>query len=534
MALVALAAVAFPLLAAAQSTTTFVSNTGQPSDRESFTERDRAQRFTTGSHANGYDLSGVRLMFGRGYFFLSVSVCMTDTNGFPTSSCTPLTYKNETYRSTEPPVNPGLYTAPANTVLHPNTTYAVLARTSQAAAVALPLTRSDANDAGASGGWSIGDAYDCFNCGWGGPPHTWVSHNEASLQIQILGTERTAPIVAAVRSVAVTSTPALTSSGATSPDTYAVGERIYFTATFNNRVAVLGDPEFEFSLANPGVSGNDARRAAYDTGRSTTRKLVFGYTVQATDQDTDGIWVGDQTRTFQLDSNDGIVTMASSRDATLAHRSLGTQPAHKVDGTRSPPAGVDPDPPLTASLSGPPEHDGRTAFKLTLTFSEEVSMSYRTVRERLFTVSGAAITDVRRLDPGSNLRYELTVRPGGSGAARLARAALPACGESDTICTADGRALEGPPTFTVPGPARLSVAGATVEEGPDAALAFAVTLNRERHAAVTVDYATSDGSATAGQDYTAASGTLTFAAGETAKNVSVAVLDDTEVEGVER
>ena len=537
MALVALAAVAFPLLAAAQSTTTFVSNTGQPSDRESFTERDRAQRFTTGSHANGYDLSGVRLMLGRGYLFLSVSVCMTDTNGFPTSSCTPLTFRREYTDNSggglSIPVNPGLYTAPANTVLHPNTTYAVLARTSQAAAVALPLTRSDANDAGASGGWSIGDAYDCFNCGWGGPPHTWVSHNEASLQIQILGTERTAPIVAAVRSVAVTSTPALTSSGATSPDTYAVGERIYFTATFNNRVAVLGDPEFEFSLANPGVSGNDARRAAYDTGRSTTRKLVFGYTVQATDQDTDGIWVGDQTRTFQLDSNDGIVTIASSRDATLAHRSLGTQPAHKVDGTRSPPAGVDPDPPLTASLSGAPEHDGRTAFKLTLTFSEEVSMSYRTVRERLFTVSGAAITDVRRLDPGSNLRYELTVRPGGSGAVRLARAALPACGESDTICTADGRALEGPPTLTVPGTARLSVADATVEEGPDAALAFAVTLNRERHAAVTVDYATSDGSATAGQDYTAASGTLTFAAGETAKNVSVAVLDDTEVEGVE-
>ena len=37
---------------------------------------------------------------------------------------------------------------------------------------------------------------------------------------------------------------------------------------------------------------------------------------------------------------------------------------------------------------------------------------------------------------------------------------------------------------------------------------------------------TSDGTATAGSDYTATSGTLTFAAGETAKTVSVPVLDD--------
>ena len=49
-------------------------------------------------------------------------------------------------------------------------------------------------------------------------------------------------------------------------------------------------------------------------------------------------------------------------------------------------------------------------------------------------------------------------------------------------------------------------------------------------AAVTVDYATHDGTATAGQDYTAKSGTLTFAPGETTKTVSVPVLADTNVD----
>ena len=50
---------------------------------------------------------------------------------------------------------------------------------------------------------------------------------------------------------------------------------------------------------------------------------------------------------------------------------------------------------------------------------------------------------------------------------------------------------------------------------------------------MTVDYATRDGSARAGEDYTAASGTLTFAPGEASKTVEVAVLDDAHDEGEE-
>jgi hypothetical protein len=50
---------------------------------------------------------------------------------------------------------------------------------------------------------------------------------------------------------------------------------------------------------------------------------------------------------------------------------------------------------------------------------------------------------------------------------------------------------------------------------------------------VTVSYATSDGTASAGSDYTAASGTLTLADGETSASFSVAILDDTTYEGNE-
>ena len=82
-------------------------------------------------------------------------------------------------------------------------------------------------------------------------------------------------------------------------------------------------------------------------------------------------------------------------------------------------------------------------------------------------------------------------------------------------------------------PPALSVADARAEEGVDAALDFAVTLNRASVGTVTVDYATGYGTASRGRDYIAKSGTLTFAAGETEKTVSVTVLDDALDEGNE-
>src|SRR5436305_3514348 len=50
---------------------------------------------------------------------------------------------------------------------------------------------------------------------------------------------------------------------------------------------------------------------------------------------------------------------------------------------------------------------------------------------------------------------------------------------------------------------------------------------------VTVDYATADGTATSGSDYTAVTGTLTFAPGETAKSIDVTVRGDTTPENNE-
>ena len=63
---------------------------------------------------------------------------------------------------------------------------------------------------------------------------------------------------------------------------------------------------------------------------------------------------------------------------------------------------------------------------------------------------------------------------------------------------------------------------------------FTVTLEAESGRTATLEWSTADGTATAGEDYTAVTGrTLTFAAGETRKTIEVALLQDAVREGDE-
>ena len=69
------------------------------------------------------------------------------------------------------------------------------------------------------------------------------------------------------------------------------------------------------------------------------------------------------------------------------------------------------------------------------------------------------------------------------------------------------------------------VSAVTVGEGEGTA-EFAVTLSAESALEVKASYATSDGTATAGEDYTGARGMLTIGPGETTGKVAVSILDD--------
>jgi sugar lactone lactonase YvrE len=83
-----------------------------------------------------------------------------------------------------------------------------------------------------------------------------------------------------------------------------------------------------------------------------------------------------------------------------------------------------------------------------------------------------------------------------------------------------------------PGTLQLSAPTFAVNEGAGSANIL-VTRTGGMSGAVSVNYATSNGTATAGSDYTTTSGTLSFAEGETTKSFSVPVSDDSTYEGDE-
>ena len=84
-------------------------------------------------------------------------------------------------------------------------------------------------------------------------------------------------------------------------------------------------------------------------------------------------------------------------------------------------------------------------------------------------------------------------------------------------------ATNAPPTLPA-----VSIADASIIEGTggDHLLAFKVEMSKAAAAPISVHFATTDGTAAAGSDYTSQTGTITFAAGETIKTLLVPILGD--------
>ena len=185
------------------------------------------------------------------------------------------------------------------------------------------------------------------------------------------------------------------------------------------------------------------------------------------------------------------------------------------------------------------EHDGSgpVVFKVKFNKRPKADYSYRTMRDTTLQIRqgdrSLNATEARRLNRPHNDEWEVTIEPISKEDLHIAIAAPASCSDTGAVCTGDDEVLSNSISKTIQGPPGLSVADARVEEAAGATLDFAVTLGRASSSTVTVDYATSDGTAAAGEDYTATSGTLTFNAGETSKTVSVPVLDDAHDEGSE-
>ena len=188
---------------------------------------------------------------------------------------------------------------------------------------------------------------------------------------------------------------------------------------------------------------------------------------------------------------------------------------------------------LTASFANvPADHNGGN-FTFDLNFSENVEAGYARIRDDAFTVSGGTIAIASRKTPGQQPGLDRGGGPVGNGSVSITLPETTDCDASGAICTDDSRKLSQSTSATVAGPPAIAISDATVQEAEGAVLVFTATLSHASSRAVTVDYATSDGTAVAGSDYTAASSALTFNAGDTSQTVQITVLTDSEDESQE-
>jgi hypothetical protein len=99
--------------------------------------------------------------------------------------------------------------------------------------------------------------------------------------------------------------PTITSVSGPTAGTYIVGQHLDFTVVFSEAVAVTGTPRLQLTI------GSTTQYATYQSGTGTST-LVFRYTVQAGDLDSDGIAVASP-----IDLNGGTIKDVPGNDAVL-------------------------------------------------------------------------------------------------------------------------------------------------------------------------------------------------------------------------
>ena len=311
--------------------------------------------------------------------------------------------------------------------------------------------------------------------------------------------------------------PALAIAGATVEE----GDTAAFQVTLTGGGARTGNVTVAYATADGSAEeGSDYTLTSGTLTFTPTEnsKAILVPTVEDTAEE--------ETETF-------TVTLSSPTGATVATPTA-TGTINDDDGERPPPPPL----PMLSIEDATAEEGNAAAFEVTLS-----ATSARTVSVAYATADGTAVED----DDYTTVSGTLVFQPG-EEMMTISVQTTEDTVEEDTetftvtlsspsgatiddgtatgTITDDDEPVTPPPTLPT-----LSIADATVEEG--GAAAFDVTLSEPSGQTVTVAYATADGTAVEDDDYTAASGTLTFAPGEEMMTISVQTTEDTVEEETE-
>ena len=216
---------------------------------------------------------------------------------------------------------------------------------------------------------------------------------------------------ARLTSIEITSTPEAATN------TYGQGEDIEFTLTFDIPVTVVsdathGDVTFRFQMGNFTSPDPDERLATL-AGGDGTAQLVFTYTVQASDMDRNGIYIGapddpEFHGPFAFEGDQSI-TGPVGRPAKLpGSEIMDDDPDHKVDGSRT---GADARL-ASLSLGGISLVPVFAAGTLSYTASADTSVTSTTVTATRTQTGGSSALTITPTDASSAGGHQVTLTAG--------------------------------------------------------------------------------------------------------------------------
>ena len=271
------------------------------------------------------------------------------------------------------------------------------------------------------------------------------------------------------------------------------------------------------------IGAGDTASAGDFTGASGTLTFTQGetsktFTVQTTQ---DSLLEDEEAFTARLSGATGSATISADKgEAKGSIIDDDGAPIFSIDSVRVTEGGQLI---FTVTRSGDAQADQTVNFATSITSSNTASASDFTANAGVLTFAQgeASKTVVVQTSPDALLEDNETLTISLSNATRGARIS-PSAGVGEGTIVDDEL------------PTVLSVKDASVTEG--GMLTFTVTRTGDAQAAQTVDFATSIGSGDTAStgDFTATSGTLTFAQGESTKTFTVQTTQDTQVENDER
>lgn len=319
---------------------------------------------------------------------------------------------------------------------------------------------------------------------------------------------------------AIINTVAITSSSGAENSTLNVDDTVTATVTFGEAVTVTGTPQLALNI------GGTTGQADYDGGTGTA-SLTFSYTVQAGENDANGISIDANS----LSLNSGTIKDASTVDATLTHDAVSDNVSYLVDTTTT----------TVTSVSVPSDgtYDLGYTMDFTINFSENITLTGTSSTLGLTLSTGGAVTAGYLSTTADSITYRYTVQSGDLdivdgvvvGTITLNGDTIQdAAGNNATLTLNNVGDTSGVLADGVGPLVTLSIDNSAPTEAGTDTVTITATAAETYTSDITVNLAYSGTADGGGVDYSDGSASITITAGQLTGTTSVTIVDDTSID----